>query len=298
MQQIAVMISAALMFLFAVAASATAADAPSLRQDVVVSGEQLTLGDLFDGLATDVAMTAIARAPSTGTHVTLEAAWIGRVARAYGVAWQPDANRPQIVIRRASEAEQAEIAEAIHAQLSAHMSDAAELEVPAPDPTAGPPEVSEPDVPVAEAPPATRPAALALAPIDVPVLAQRIRPGAVITIDDLAWSTMPDDRRLTGAVLDAAELVGMTLRRSIAPGNPIPFNELRQPVVVSRGSGVAMVFRQGPLVLTTRGRALEDGAVGDLIRVLNVDSNRTVDTVVTGPETVTVRAGTALAGLY
>ena len=295
MQQIAVMISAALMFLFAVAAGAASAGAATLRQDVVVSGEQLTLGDLFEGLAAEVAMTTIARAPSTGTHVTLDAGWIGRVARAYGVAWQPDAAEPQIVIRRASGAEQIEIAEAMHAELSAHLSSAAQIEAPAVDPVAGLETSPEPAAPVAEVPAAPQAPSPAL--IDVPVLAQRIRPGTVITIDDLAWNTVPDDRRLTGAVLDAAELVGMTLRRAIAPGNPIPFNELRPPVVVSRGGGVAMVFRQGPLTLTTRGRALEDGAIGDMIRVLNVDSNRTVDTVVTGPEAVTVRTGTAFARL-
>ena len=43
-------------------------------------------------------------------------------------------------------------------------------------------------------------------------------------------------------------------------------------------------------MLTMRGKALEAGAEGDIINVLNVQSKRTVQATVTGPGRVTVAA--------
>lgn len=42
------------------------------------------------------------------------------------------------------------------------------------------------------------------------------------------------------------------------------------------------------IFLTTRGKALESGAEGDLINVLNPQSKRTVQGVITGPGQITV----------
>lgn len=52
---------------------------------------------------------------------------------------------------------------------------------------------------------------------------------------------------------------------------------------VQRGQTVMVVYRTPGVQLTTRARALEDGAVGQTIRLTNLTSNRTVDAVVTGP---------------
>ena len=44
-----------------------------------------------------------------------------------------------------------------------------------------------------------------------------------------------------------------------------------------------------------RGKALESGAEGDMVNVLNIQSKRTIQGVVTGPGRVTVMAGTPRA---
>ena len=46
------------------------------------------------------------------------------------------------------------------------------------------------------------------------------------------------------------------------------------------------------ILLTVRGKALEAGAVGDLINVLNIQSNRTVQAAVIGPGQVVITATT------
>jgi flagellar basal body P-ring formation protein FlgA len=50
------------------------------------------------------------------------------------------------------------------------------------------------------------------------------------------------------------------------------------------------------IVLTMRGKALESGAEGDLVSVLNVNSKRTIQGIVTGPGRVTVAAPSAATG--
>jgi flagella basal body P-ring formation protein FlgA len=52
---------------------------------------------------------------------------------------------------------------------------------------------------------------------------------------------------------------------------------------VRRGETVTLIYQAPGLSLTMRTRALEDGAVGQSVRLLNTASNRTIDAVVTGP---------------
>jgi flagella basal body P-ring formation protein FlgA len=52
---------------------------------------------------------------------------------------------------------------------------------------------------------------------------------------------------------------------------------------VRRGDTVTLVYQAPGMSLTMRTRALEDGALGQSVRLLNTASNRTIDAVVTGP---------------
>jgi flagella basal body P-ring formation protein FlgA len=61
-----------------------------------------------------------------------------------------------------------------------------------------------------------------------------------------------------------------------------------RPELVQRNENVTLVFEVPGIMLTSRAKALESGTEGDLISVLNMQSKRTVQGVVTGPNTVTV----------
>jgi flagella basal body P-ring formation protein FlgA len=52
---------------------------------------------------------------------------------------------------------------------------------------------------------------------------------------------------------------------------------------VRRGETVSLTYQMPGMSLSMRARALEDGAIGQGIRLLNTASNRTIDAVVTGP---------------
>ncbi|MBO6634695.1 MAG: flagella basal body P-ring formation protein FlgA, partial [Parvibaculum sp.] len=59
---------------------------------------------------------------------------------------------------------------------------------------------------------------------------------------------------------------------------------------VEKGAQVDMLLTSGALTLIARGRALESGAVGDVVNVLNIRSNRTIQGVIEGPNMIRVDA--------
>lgn len=61
-------------------------------------------------------------------------------------------------------------------------------------------------------------------------------------------------------------------------------------LAVRRGETILLIYATSGLRVTARGRATTDGAVGDTVRVVNLQSNRTVDAEVTGTGAATVRA--------
>jgi flagella basal body P-ring formation protein FlgA len=91
-----------------------------------------------------------------------------------------------------------------------------------------------------------------------------------------------------GTVLDDSDLLGFALRRSLKPGQPVRERDVQKPVIVAKGSMVMLVYRTAAMVLSAGGRALEDGAMGATIRVLNSHSKLVVEAVVEGGSIVSV----------
>ena len=70
---------------------------------------------------------------------------------------------------------------------------------------------------------------------------------------------------------------------------PLRAGDFRKPIVVTKNSLVTMVVQTPYMLLTAQGRAIQDGAMGDAIRVMNTFSKVTVDAVVEGPSRVLVK---------
>lgn len=73
-------------------------------------------------------------------------------------------------------------------------------------------------------------------------------------------------------VLSPAQVTGKVARRTLISGKPILVTALSEPSMVTRGEPALMIFTSGPLTITAAGTPLESGAVGDFIRIRNVDS--------------------------
>ncbi|MBK1670070.1 flagella basal body P-ring formation protein FlgA [Rhodovibrio sodomensis] len=293
--------------------AATFGQPVTLNTEIVVEGETVTLNHLFNGLG-DRGETPIARAPKPGEDVRLPADWLARVARAYQIDWRPASRLQQANLRRAAQRIGSDrIVEAIRAELSARGIDG-ELQVQLDTrdvalvlPVDAPAQVTvagmsydrdsgrftanvmapDPQRPLARATVSGK----ALTTIEVPVLNRRVGRDEVIGQRDIAWVSRPVDAVSANHIRDAGKLVGMSARRSIRPDRPVRATDVTAPVLVPRNSLVTLMLQNEQMRLTAQGRALQDGAKGEVIRVVNTKSNTTVSGVVVAGGTVAVEAG-------
>lgn len=76
------------------------------------------------------------------------------------------------------------------------------------------------------------------------------------------------------AVRDRA--IGMQAKSQLRAGQPLKLADLGKPDLVQRDQSVTLIYESAGLMLTIRGKAMESGAEGDVINVLNLQSKRTV----------------------
>ncbi|MFP5514001.1 MAG: flagellar basal body P-ring formation chaperone FlgA [Alphaproteobacteria bacterium] len=124
--------------------------------------------------------------------------------------------------------------------------------------------------------------------VAMPVPVRRIRPGEIIEAADLTTVRLSLDRAGSGFISSADALIGLSPRRQMPAGRLIQVGSVGAPIVVQRNRPVTLVYEDGALVLAARGRALQEGGVGDVVRVMNIASSTIVTGTVTGAETVSV----------
>ena len=92
-------------------------------------------------------------------------------------------------------------------------------------------------------------------------------------------------------VEDRALIVGKVARLTLLPGHAIPFAGVSNRKVVANGAEVRLVYAEGGLLIMTTGAALQDGSIGDVVRVRNSDSGVTVSGAVQPDGSVKVGGG-------
>jgi len=129
--------------------------------------------------------------------------------------------------------------------------------------------------------------------VEIAVLTRAVERGEAIRdgdyrIERRAAELVPADVRLEALGLDER-----VARRALAAGTALRPGDLERPVLVGRNDAVLMIYEQGALTLTLRGRARQAGSLGDLVDVENPVSERVVQAEVIGPGRV--RVGPALS---
>tara|TARA_R110002110_G_scaffold3104_22_gene15999 strand:- start:280 stop:1278 length:999 start_codon:yes stop_codon:yes gene_type:complete len=306
-------------FLATLAAAASLASlscAAELRPAVTVAAGIVTLGDLFDD-AGSAARVIVANAPAPGLRGEISVSRISLAARRNGIEWRNTAGLTHIVVARSgTPVPDPDVAAAIATAVSARsmtLPSAATLQVDFTNGMAGV-EVAdgeEPTVRVEQLAFNNRtgaftalvraPASDSLSPLrrltghaypvmDVPVLTRDIQPGDIVRRQDIDWIRLPANRVSQNFIVSPDRLVGMSPRRPARAGEPLRLSDMQPPLVVEKGAQVDMTFMSGALILNARGRALESGAVGDVIGVLNTRSKRTVQGVIEGPNIIRIDA--------
>lgn len=117
---------------------------------------------------------------------------------------------------------------------------------------------------------------LALAPIicsaDQVVVTRIIKPGELITADDLKTIKLDDDPRSSKAV----DFIGMEARRTLFPKRILKFQDVGSPALVDRNQIVELVYLGSNIEILVEGRALGRGGYRESLRVMNLASKSIV----------------------
>lgn len=301
---------AALLFAATLLSTATAG-AATLKPAATVADGQILLGDLFDGLSGDMATRPVMVSPTPGRRANLDAPTLSRIATSNGIDWRASGGADRIVVERASvQVGNEVITEGLRQALQqAGVGDGADVQMDNRTLTFFLPAGNDATVRVenlAYDAPRGRVTAEIIAPaqgpeavrqtvgarvvdmVDLPVLSRRLNQGEVVGEADITWIRQPRDRMQAGVVIEASEIVGKSLRRAIAPNQAVNARDVREPVVVAKGQAVTILLKTQVMTLTASGKALSDGAQGELVRIVNTSSNRVIEAVVAGPNLVAV----------
>lgn len=283
------------------------------RTEGGVIANVVTVADVFSGVKDkDFAGYVLAPAPQNGETLTLGVSDLKRISDAFNLGWMPETGREQVVIRRAThEIDRFEIEAALREKATADMPDAkfelhldnraAEIQVPRESGTTLVVDGLRTDLARgtfsailsalnAEGEPVVKTEVTGRIQVvlSVPVLKTGLRQGDVIGSGDISWVDMRAADVSANIVVDAEKLVGQTPRRGITALRPISAGDIQPPVMVKKGDLVTLTLQNGIIHLTMQGKALESGAAGDSVRVINTASNQTVEGIVTGAQSVDV----------
>src|SRR5262249_3876583 len=129
--------------------------------------------------------------------------------------------------------------------------------------------------------------------IEVATLTRTLRQGEVIKGSDVTVERRPKaEAGLEGVSPEQA--IGLALKSPLRVGAALRESDRARPLAIQRNEPVTITYEVPGITLTVRGKASEAGAVGDVVSVLNIQSNRTVQATVTGPGRVTVAPATPI----
>ena len=287
------------------------AAAVSLRSSAIIDDNTIMLSDIFSGIS-ESKDKALGPAPRPGHDMTLNARTLMRIAIALDLPWRPAHGGEFVTLSRAATViDSTMIEEALQEEIAnsglngtyklAFAGSMAEMVLPLDAPATF--DVQSFNLRKSQ----NRFEAILVAPskddpletlrvsgaiqrmIDVPVLSNAIQRGQVIGQRDIEMISVPADSIRGDIVVSSENMIGMTPKRAIIPGKLLKLNDLQAPIIVERGDLVTMIFDNGGMRLTAKGKALENGARGDLVRVSNASSSRTVEALVTATREVVVQ---------
>ena len=300
--------------------SGAAEAAPVLQSEVVVDDNMIHLGDIFAN-AGDKADVAVAPAPKPGKQAVLDAAWLVNAAHSNGLDWHPAGQTDHVTVERAGHAVPASaIEDAVKkAAMEKAGKNAANSKVQVSldnrnialyaNPDDGPTvqvrdiwidnEGSRFTATVAAGPDAsaavTKVSGRLYVVTSIPVLTRRIGQNDVIGPEDIRFIEVKNDSIESDVITDPDALIGMSPRRQAAENVPLRAGDFRAPVIIAKGSLVSMVLETPYMQITAQGRTVEEGAKGQVIKVMNTQSKTTVDATVEGPGRVVVQLPLAAA---
>lgn len=306
------LIGAFVLLLAAAGAAAAQSDRPALRDHVTVDSDLVRIGDLVEN-AGPVADIPIFRAPDLGTTGAVSTDQIVEAIGPHQLIDIDTRGLSEVVVTRASRAiSPQEIAATVTRALAQQYglgdphdislnfdlpvhtlqvepgaTGSLQARVVTCDPHSGRFDVilELPSSEVLRHQPA-RFTGTAVETVDAVAVNRAVERGEVLQASDLTVVRRP--KAQAAGLVDMQAAIGLAARHQLRPGQPIYLADLMKPEIVQRNDTVTLVYQAPGLTLTLRGQAQNAGALGDTIDVLNPQTKRVVQGVVSGPDRVSV----------
>ena len=120
---------------------------------------------------------------------------------------------------------------------------------------------------------------------DTVISTRTIRPNQIITERDVTFAAGD----LSTGFSRLSDVIGQEARVALYAGRPVLVGDIGPPAVIARNQIVPLRYNANGINIGTEGRALERGAVGDRIRVMNLGSRATLFGQVLSDGTIEVR---------
>ena len=122
----------------------------------------------------------------------------------------------------------------------------------------------------------------------MPVASRPLIKGATVTANDVQLVKLNGTAVGRDSIENLGDIVGRNLTKDIGQGEMFKASVVVVPPVITAGSRVTIVYRQNRLEVTASGIALENGGMGQDIRVRNESSKKVIVGKVSDPGLVTV----------
>ncbi len=290
-------------------------DAAELRNVTTLHASVVRLSDLFDNAGTS-ADRVLGPGPGAGGRIVVEAPQLKAIAQQFGVDWRPSSSADRAVLDRPGRLLRREDAlEAVKSALvAAGASTNCDIELADFSPPLVPFE-AEPHPVVSDmnydAGGGRFAAVLSITgqqmdpinlrlngrvddTVDLPVVTTRLPAGSVLRAEDVHVARVHTTLIHSEVARQLDDAIGMQLKHPMTAGQILVLSELMRPSMVQKGADVQIELNSPGITLTAQGRAMDSGAIGERIHVLNPVSRAVIEVEVIGPARVRATPGSSM----
>lgn len=120
------------------------------------------------------------------------------------------------------------------------------------------------------------------------VPARNIEKDEVINAESLKKIPVRMNRIKSTNIVEQDKLVGQQAKKTLKEGRMITDRDVGEVILIKKGKIVTSVYKAKGLQITAKAEALEDGARGQAIEVMNIKSSKKFHATVTDAETVEI----------
>lgn len=107
---------------------------------------------------------------------------------------------------------------------------------------------------------------------NIPVATNRIMSGETLNDEDIHYNWVSIPNNSESLVDSKKQIIGKTLRRTLAPGQPVRYADIASEFVILAGEEVKLLFEENGILISITALARQDGEIGELITIY---SNKT-----------------------